>query len=693
MSPQILSIKKRGKGGRSVDSPSYQGNMVTDDSHCVDELHVDIAVQSDQLVCVDLDNENVELFDLSVQTDGLSDGLPVTVGGPGDSLEHVDVCSEEGVALTQLDSVSLGLGDEQCENLDGPIDNTVIACSKFTYDLKTYDDTVFNANMLEIYHRVFSTGTYSYQCAKIPIPSGLNVDAWDHYLVDYGDREIVDFLRFGWPSSFDHHSPLLSTLKNHSSGLSYPKHIEHYIEKELSKQALLGPFSYPPIIPLHVSPILTRPKKDSEWRRIVVDLSWPRGKSINDGIASGEYLGDVIELTLPTIDYMADRVRNLGRGCFMYKLDLSRGYRQLRLDPLDWPLMCIQHDRQFYLDLCPPFGLRTAAMMMERTTMAVCYIHGLHGFTSKPYIDDFGGAEKLCVEASRALATLQAILKLLGLEEAPGKTCEPSTSMIWLGILIDSVKMVMSIPELKLSEISEYVKTWETRKIASRKDVQSLMGYLNLVGGVSPPTRVFSNRILNFLREMPKDGEVQITQELKEDVSFFAELMPRFNAVTVLNKTLVPCSDQLEVDACLSGCGGVCSGEFYSRTFPIAVLNTGHHISHLEMLNLVVACRLWSQIWSGKKIQIYCDNMQTCIALQNGRSHDRFMQACLRAVFLLTAGHDIEILVCHRPGVQMACADALSRAHKEDKYKKLLRDSGWLDGKSEVRVDDLYFEV
>ena len=191
----------------------------------------------------------------------------------------------------------------------------------------------------------------------------------------------------------------------------------------------------------------------------MVDLSWPRGKSTNDGIASGEYLGDVIELTLPTIDYMADRVRNLGRGCLMYKLDLSRGYRQLRLDPLDWPLMCIQHDGQFYLDLCPPFGLRTAAMMMERTTMAVCYIHGLHGFTSKPYIDDFGGAGTLCVEASKALATLQAISKLLGLEEAPAKTCEPSTSMIWLDILIDSVRMVMSIPELKLSEISEYVKS------------------------------------------------------------------------------------------------------------------------------------------------------------------------------------------------------------------------------------------
>ena len=164
-----------------------------------------------------------------------------------------------------------------------------------------------------------------------------------------------------------------------------------------------------------MSPILTCPTKGSAWRRIVVDLSWPRGGSINDGIASGEYLVNEIGLALPTIDYMADQVRTLGRGCFTYKLDLFRGYRQLSPDPLDWPLMCIQHDGLFYLDLCPPFGLRTADMIKKSTTMAVCYIHGLHGYISKPYINYFGGAQKLYLEA---VSTLQAILKVLGVEEA-----------------------------------------------------------------------------------------------------------------------------------------------------------------------------------------------------------------------------------------------------------------------------------
>ena len=77
----------------------------------------------------------------------------------------------------------------------------------------------------------------------------------------------------------------------------------------------------------------------------------------------------------------------------MYKTDLSRGYRQLRVDPWDWPLLGFAHKGSYYMDLCPPFGLRTSAMCMQRTSEAISYIHGQMGFYSRPYLDDFGGAE------------------------------------------------------------------------------------------------------------------------------------------------------------------------------------------------------------------------------------------------------------------------------------------------------------
>ena len=325
------------------------------------------------------------------------------------------------------------------------------------------DTSQFNANMLDIYGRVVKTGAYNFQAARIPIPSGLNIAAWREYLHDYHDNRIVDYLEFGWPSSFVHSAPLMSTFKNHQSGVEYSDHVRTYLQVELGINAILGPFVSPPVVPLHLSPIMTRPKKESEIRRIVVDLSWLRGMSINDGIPVNEYLGSPKDLRLPTVDYMANRVRDLGTGCLMYKLDLSRGYRQLRLDPWDWPLMSIQNDGQYYMDVCPPFGLRTAAMIMERTTLAASHIHGLHGFLSKPYIDDFGGAELGTEDANKAYDALHTVLDELGLQLAPHKSCEPSPFMIWLGILINSMDMTLSIPEAKLHEVQSIVSSFNLR--------------------------------------------------------------------------------------------------------------------------------------------------------------------------------------------------------------------------------------
>ena len=57
---------------------------------------------------------------------------------------------------------------------------------------------------------------------------------------------------------------------------------------------------------------------------------------------------------------MSDRGKRVWPGCLMYKLDRSRGYRQLLLDSLHWLLMSIRHEEKNNMDVWPPFGLRTA---------------------------------------------------------------------------------------------------------------------------------------------------------------------------------------------------------------------------------------------------------------------------------------------------------------------------------------------
>ena len=182
--------------------------------------------------------------------------------------------------------------------------------------------------------------------------------------------------------------------------------------------------------------------------------------------------------------------------------------------------MSIRHDGQYYMDMCPPFGLRAAALKMQRTTTAASYIHGLFGYLSRPYIDDFGGAELDLSCADKAMNTFHSVLDTVGLEVAEHKTCKPSNDMIWLGILIDSENMTKSIPDKKLLEIKTFVKSWENMVYATRREVQSLMGMLNFVSGVSYSVRVYTNRVLNFLCTMDKDGLYRIPSELGMILTF-----------------------------------------------------------------------------------------------------------------------------------------------------------------------------
>lgn len=77
--------------------------------------------------------------------------------------------------------------------------------------------------------------------AKIPISSQLNITVWRHYLTDYVNHIVVDFLQFGWPINYM--SSVLPQLThiNHQSALSYPADVQHYLSTELSFGAVADP--------------------------------------------------------------------------------------------------------------------------------------------------------------------------------------------------------------------------------------------------------------------------------------------------------------------------------------------------------------------------------------------------------------------------------------------------------------------
>ena len=269
----------------------------------------------------------------------------------------------------------------------------------------------------------------------------------------------------------------------------------------------------------------------------------------------------------------------------------------------------------------------------------------------------------------------------LGIREAESKICQPARVMIWLGILFDTVNMTMSILQEKLQEVMQTIRDWAGRTRATRREMQSLLGLLQFVASVAPPACIFTNRMLQDLHEAPDVGAESHSCGFKRDVDFFVCSLPDFNGVRMLVKRDVECQELLQLDARLSSCGAFNGAQFYSEEFPRSLREKEHPIARLELLNVVIAVKLWAQDWRHKRVHIYCDNMNACTAMRTGRSRDEFLQACVRELFVYAVRYDVELVAEHRPGVLMGTADALSRAHIDMKFRQAIaRDLGLCSG-------------
>ena len=133
---------------------------------------------------------------------------------------------------------------------------------------------------------------------------------------------------------------------------------------------------------------MTREKQNSDSRRTIMDLSWPKGFSVNDAIHKCKYLDSYFTLQYPSIDHIIDKVKAIGPGSLLCKVDISRAFRHIRIDPGDIDLLGL-HYKHTYLDGSMPFGYQLGSGIFERCSDAIRYIMKQHGYPNlMNYIDD-----------------------------------------------------------------------------------------------------------------------------------------------------------------------------------------------------------------------------------------------------------------------------------------------------------------
>ena len=164
-------------------------------------------------------------------------------------------------------------------------------------------------------------------------------------LTDYpckNDKKVLlDGFRYGFRIPY-HGSREQRLSKNHGTALKQPDIVWKKLSEEIKLGRVAGPFQDIPIDNLIVSPIGLVPKSSPGEYRLIFDLSYPQGASINAGI-----LREDSSVSYTKFDEVVHMVRQEGKGSFLFKVDIKSAFRLLPIHIQDFALLGMKFQDQF----------------------------------------------------------------------------------------------------------------------------------------------------------------------------------------------------------------------------------------------------------------------------------------------------------------------------------------------------------
>jgi len=506
-------------------------------------------------------------------------------------------------------------------------------------------------------------------CHATDIVSPVNISFWQDHLRHHPDQQfaqlILSGLREGFPIGFEATSHLKSATSNLISAREHTEVVSAYIQEEVLRGHIghVGPRDTAKQLNIQLSPLGAIPKKNKpdKWR-LIMDLSSPRGSSVNDGISKED-----CSFHYTSVDLAVQQIRQLGPGTLMGKMDIEQAYRNIPVAPCDRRLLGLEWQSQTYVEKVLPFGLRSAPIIFSAVADALLWIMTRRGVSwAIHYVDDFLTIGRPnSDECQHNMDLMHEVCQQAGLPLEPSKTQGPSDKLTFLGIELDTAAMEMRLPEDKLALALKSLAQWRLLKRACRKrDLLSLIGVLSHASKVVRNSRIFLRRLIDLSTTVEEpDHFIRLNNEAKSDIEWWFQFIRQWNGRAMLPPPVMQ-THTLVSDASGSwGCGAFWGHHWFYLPWNNAFQDT--HISAKELAPIVLATAIWGKAWHGYTIQVLSDNTAAVAAINNGTSTLEESAHLLRCLAFLTAHHQCEIVARHIPGQHNVLADALSRNNIE----------------------------
>ena len=349
------------------------------------------------------------------------------------------------------------------------------------------------------------------------------------FLIYY--REVINGVDNGFPLVNKDISNIEPVERNNYHSATNPD-IRDEVEAQISTELQEGRYKIVTNKPHIVSSLGAIPKSNGKVR-LIHDASQPPQHSVNDYAELQE------KISFASIQQASQM---MSKDCYFAKVDLKAACRSMRVKPehhtlagLKWKFKGDDHPT-YMVDTREPFGSRLAPINFHKITQGVQHImHRKGSCKMVTYLDDFLLIADTYEECVKNLNMLLQLVRKLGFAVAWEKVEGPSHRLTFLGIVLDSKRMEVQLPEEKVTAYGELLEETLQRKRMSLKEAQSLAGKMNWASQVILLGRPYLRVLFDFMSALKhRNHKRTITTELRATLELWIVLLKTSNGKRVI---------------------------------------------------------------------------------------------------------------------------------------------------------------
>ena len=453
-----------------------------------------------------------------------------------------------------------------------------------------------------------------------------------------------------------------------------------------------------------LSGIMTRSKPDGSVR-IILNLSSPAGKAVNEGISSEDF-----PTTMSSTSKWLRALNKAGRFCLISKCDWSDAYKHVAVHHEDLHLQWFSWLGRYFCELCLVFGCVSSAGIYDRLAKVVLQII-LHRSGMDPsmviqHLDDVcaaapAGSDALYRFDAEYFNVSEALGVKLAPRDDPKKSFGPSTSGVVLGVFYDTEAWTWAMPEEKLLRLLHDLKEVVDADSMQQERVWSIVGKIINVKPLVPGGHYNLYHLIkaNSFSSDPKVG-VPLDADLKRQAWFWLTALQVCSGKAKIpdpDRSLPAWSVDVFTDAAGGswrtkgqGVGAVGPGFWVIMPWGRAI-NAGRPtgdgrkldriMSALELMGPLLALSAAAKQLRGKPVRFHVDNAGSVFIFKKGYSSScKFSTAIVAAIASVAAGLGctvdlVKITRCSNDGANLA--DALSKGAMS-RFWELVEDSDFI---------------